>query len=89
MSELLIKRECFYNSLCCDCNALELNLNWSYQLKQVTGGGAQVAHRVERLPLRLSRDPSEPGSIPALGQSLHFLPSNSHSFLSISLYNKA
>ena len=41
------------------------------------------------LPLRLSPDGSDSGSIPACGPLLHVLPSISHAFLSISLYNKA
>ena len=48
-----------------------------------------VAHRVGRVPLRLSPDRSDPGLIPARGPLLHVLPSNSHTVLSVSLYSKA
>ena len=47
-----------------------------------------MAHRVERVPCRLSPDRSDQGSNPARGHLLHVLPAISHTFLSISLYNK-
>ena len=52
-------------------------------------GGAPEAHRVEHVPYRLSPDRSNPGLNIARGPLLHVLLSISHTFLSISLYNKA
>ena len=52
-------------------------------------GDTPVVHRVERVPLSHSPDRSHPGLIPARGPLLLVLPSISHTFLSISLYNKA
>ena len=47
------------------------------------------AHRVEREPYRLSPERSDPGLNPARVFLLNDPPSHSHTFLSVSLYNKA
>ena len=48
-----------------------------------------VAHHYsEQVKLRPSRDRSDPCLIPDRGPLLHVLPSLSHTFRSISLYNK-
>ena len=56
---------------------------------KLLGRGVPVAYEVERVALKLSPDRSDPGSIPARGPVLHVLPSTSHIFMSISLYNRA
>ena len=52
-------------------------------------GRTPGAHRVKRVAYRSSPDRSDLGPTPPRGPWLHVLPSISHTFLSISLYNKA
>ena len=65
-----------------------LLLTAHYQLLR-SKGCAQGQKYLEPGAQRLSPKRSDPGSSPARGHLLNVLPSISHTFLSISLYNKA
>ena len=67
---------------------LEKKGHFSYQRCEL-GRCPGIAHWVERIPYRLSPERSDLGLITASGHLLPVLLSISHTFLSISLYNKA